>query len=284
MLHLDEFESQFRRASKDVFKHQPVTVTKVLLVTDLDRERGRALEQEAREFLLPADPERQASWQVLCGDDYTTTQDLVTILSREQPDLIVTYRSLKEADKNPVYSLGTYLDVLAQVVPVPVLVIPHPDARPLHVQEGTREVMVVTDHLTGDDRLVNWGASFTRPGGLLLLTHVEDEAVFERYVRVIGKIPTIDTDEAREAIRTQLLREPAEYIETCRSALLGAKAPLRVEAVVQLGRRVRTYRELVKKHTVDLVVLNTKDQEQLAMDGLAYSLAIELKDVPLLLL
>ena len=35
---------------------------------------------------------------------------------------------------------------------------------------------------------------------------------------------------------------------------------------------------------VDLLVLNTKDDDQLAMHGLAYPLAIELREIPLLLL
>ena len=39
-----------------------------------------------------------------------------------------------------------------------------------------------------------------------------------------------------------------------------------------------------KEHGVDLVVLNTKDEDQLAMHGLAYPLAIELRQIPLLML
>ena len=35
---------------------------------------------------------------------------------------------------------------------------------------------------------------------------------------------------------------------------------------------------------VDLLVMNTKDEDQLAMHGLAYPLAVELRQIPLLML
>jgi hypothetical protein len=40
----------------------------------------------------------------------------------------------------------------------------------------------------------------------------------------------------------------------------------------------------VDEHHVDLLVLNTKDEDQLAIHGLAYPLAVELRNTPLLLL
>ena len=41
---------------------------------------------------------------------------------------------------------------------------------------------------------------------------------------------------------------------------------------------------LIAEHSVDLVVLNTKDHEQLAMHGMAYPLAVELRNTALLML
>ena len=57
--------------------------------------------------------------------------------------------------------------------------------------------MAMTDHLTGDNRLVNYAAHVTQRGGRLLLSHVEDDAIFARYTEAIPKIPTIDTARAR---------------------------------------------------------------------------------------
>ena len=51
------------------------------------------------------------------------------------------------------------------------------------------------------------------------LTHVEDQLTFDRYIEVISKIPTIDTDEARESMHEQLLKEARDYIEGCAEAL-----------------------------------------------------------------
>ena len=41
---------------------------------------------------------------------------------------------------------------------------------------------------------------------------------------------------------------------------------------------------LIDDHDVNLLVFNTKDDKQLAMHGMAYSLAVELRHRPLLLL
>lgn len=145
--------------------------------------------------------------------------------------------------------------------------------------------MVLTDHLTGSARLVNYGLALTPRGGTLVLAHLEDDATFKRYIDVISKIPGIDTDEAEQAIKRQLLKEPHDYISSCREELLGQdQLDLQVQEEVRMGHHVADCRELAQANDVDLIVMNTKDEEQLAMHGLAYPLAIELRDIPLLLL
>ena len=54
--------------------------------------------------------------------------------------------------------------------------------------------------------------------------------------------------------------------------------------VVTLGHHLDEYKRLVIEHDVDLLVMNTKDDDQMAMHGLAYPLAVELRGVPMLLL
>ncbi len=51
-----------------------------------------------------------------------------------------------------------------------------------------------------------------------------------------------------------------------------------------MGNHLRDYRRLIEEHKVDLLVMNTKDDEQLAMHGLAYPLTVELRNTPMLLL
>jgi hypothetical protein len=53
---------------------------------------------------------------------------------------------------------------------------------------------------------------------------------------------------------------------------------------VEFGHRVVRYRQLVQEHNVDLLVTNTKQEDQLAINGLAYALSVELTEVPQLLL
>jgi hypothetical protein len=51
-----------------------------------------------------------------------------------------------------------------------------------------------------------------------------------------------------------------------------------------MGHRLSEYKRLIEEHGVDLLVFHTKDEDQLAMHGMAHPLAIELRDVPLLML
>ena len=67
-------------------------------------------------------------------------------------------------------------------------------------------VLVVTDHLTGDDRLVNWGVHLCPESGRLVLAHVEDDHTYDRYIDVIGKLKNLDTDTAADVTR-KLARE-----------------------------------------------------------------------------
>ena len=54
--------------------------------------------------------------------------------------------------------------------------------------------------------------------------------------------------------------------------------------IVKLGHHLSDYARLVEEHEIDLLVLNTKDEDQMAMHGIAYPLAVELRDVPMLML
>ena len=103
-------------------------------------------------------------------------------------------------------------------------------------------------------------------------------------MEVISKIPTIDTDDARETVREQLLKEPQDYIDSCVEVLQEAGAQVTVEHLVVFGHHLSEYKRLIEQHKVDLLVLTTKDEEQLAMPGMAYALAVELRQIPLLML
>ena len=284
MTKLDQFESVFLAADKTALHYEKLAVEHVLVVSDVNDDAATALSEQVRTFLSVLD-DQSTRWARLDGGAFSSVQQLLDIVAAEAPDLIVTYRHLHSSAWQWPHSLGEYLDVLTQATPVPVVVLPHPDAALAlpHTVQNTDRVMAITDHLSGDDRLVNYALGFTQPGGSCWLTHVEPQAVFDHYLEVISKIPEIDTDSARELIERQLLKEPRDYIESCRH-MAEQYLSCEIGEIVTMGRRLTEYRKLIEAHRVDLLVVNTMDEDQLAMHGLAYPLAVELRQVPLLML
>ena len=283
MTKVDQFESVFKAATKTTFQIQPLSIDKILVVTDLEREAAESFGRQVQGFLGVLKDD-SPHWQTVTGADFENVQQLLDLVARENPGLICSYRNLESQSWRWPYSLGEYLDVLTQISGDPVLVLPHPRRSDEQLPQATRSVLAVTDHLTGDDRLVNHAVHFTDPQGILYLSHIEDEADFERYLEVISKIPTIDTENAQETIGQQLLKEPQDYIDSCRAALQESGLRLQIESSVLMGHRISDYKRLIREHSIDLLVLNTKDEDQFAMHGLAYPLAVELRDVPMLML
>jgi hypothetical protein len=300
MTNLDQFTSVFKSADKLRFHYGRVHIGKVLVVTDLSVSDSAALTASLRKFLSVLETESPA-WETLSGEDFGSVNILLEKIEAHKPDLIVTYRHLHSDAWNWPHGLGEYLDVITQVTTTPVVVIPHPDAGHArsHSLTHTKRVMAITDHLAGDDSLVNHALRFVEKGGSCWLAHVEGGAQFDRYTETIGKIPSIETEMARETILEQLLKEPRDYINSCREALAAENVPTEnvptenvptenlpvvIEEVVTLGHRLSEYRRLVEEHEIDLLVFYTKDQDQLAMHGLAYPLAVELRSIPILML
>ncbi len=286
MPQVDQFESVFRAAAKPVFHPAAVDLQRVLVVTDLPPSEANAYGGQVEAFLRHAASAEAASYDTLAGVEARSTGQLLQLVEDTAPSLVCAYRNLFSDGWQWPHSLGEALDLLTQTTTVPVLVLPHPKegSRAEHALQNINQVMAVTDHLVGDDRLVNWAAAMTQDGGTLTLSHVEDRGVFERYIDVIGKISSIDTDTARASIEKQLLKEPADYIQSVREALTKAGTPLTVKSEIRLGHHLSDYRALVTEHEVDMLVLNTRDDDQLAMHGLAYPIAVEIRDIPLLML
>ena len=283
MSKLDQFESTFKRAAKERFVYESVGIQKVLVITDLPGSQAHLFGDRVKRYLTTLGP---LEFEVLEGQSCDTVGELLDAVEQYRPDLVVTYRNLHSSAWRWPYTLGSHLDVLTQVTTTPVLVLPRPE-REAAWEKGVRDtdcVMAITDHLAGDHRLVNYAAAFTEIGGALLLTHVENQETFERYISAISKIPSIDTELARQAVGGQLLKEPRDFISSCRTGLANASVDLEVRRLVMMGNQLSAYKALLEEHAVDLLVMNTKDDEQLAMHGLAHPLAIELRDLPLLML
>ena len=286
MTNVDQFESMFRSATREVFRHEPIDIQSVLVITDREEAQARAFGRQAHGLLsvLGSDPELQ--WRDVAGSEFQTAGELLALVQSVAPDLICTYRNLHSTAWRWPYSLGTHLDLLTQHLDVPVMILPHPQAERSadHAMKDTDTVMAITDHLNGDRRLVNYGLRFTANNGTLWLTHVEDEATFERYLEAISKIPTVDTDEARDRLREQLLKEPLDYIAGCIEVLQNEDHAVNIQHEVTFGCHLSEYKRLIQEHRVDLLIMNTKNDDQLAMRGMAYALAVELREIPLLML
>jgi hypothetical protein len=283
MTEIDQFESVFKSAGKTLFRYEDVSVDKVLVVSDGDEAAAAEFAAVCRDFLAVLGGE--VEWQIVDGSQFDGVDGLLQLVGQNGPDLICTHRYLHMQAHEYPYSLGSYLDVLTQVSATPVVLMPHPESMPdASPHQGTDRVMAITNHFTGDNHLASRAAHITQPGGRLWLTHVEDQATLDRYLTTISKIPEIDTDTARQTLQDQLLKEPHDYIESCRVGLREAGVDAQVENVVVLGHHLKDYKNLIDAHEIDLLVLNTKDEGQLAMHGVAYSLTVELRDVPMLLL
>ncbi len=284
MTNLDVFESAFKSADKPIYAYARVAIGRVLVVTDLRDTEAAPLLEQVRSFLSVLG--EGLEWLHLGGPDFASVGSLLERVEDAGPDLVVTYRHLHSNAWQWPHGLGEYLDVLSQATDIPVLVLPHPDAgRALpHAVANTDSVMAITDHLTADARLVDHALRFTAPSGTCWLTHIESQRSFDRFLAAVEKIPEIETEDVRELVEAQLLKQPRDYIQSCQEVIEAQGVPVEIRAIVAMGDRVDEYLRLVEGHSVDLLVLNTLDGDQLAMHGQAYPLAVELRGIPLLML
>lgn len=278
---LDEIESAFRSAVKDRFHFEKPTLTSALLLTDLDREASEALRGRVERMLASAHGDA-VEWATAELDELG---DLFALLEEQSPDLIVCYRHVLSSGKGLVHSLGSVVDTVTQATHIPVLLVPSPESGAFEsLPDHLDAVLVVTDHITGDDRLVSWGAFMCAENGTLYLAHIEDEDIYRRYIDVIGKVPGLDTELAADKIREKLLRLPADYIAGVAEVLEKGGVHEQVVPLVRLGHPLGDYKTLLEEHEIDLLVVNSKDERQLAMAQMAYAIAVEIRERPLLLL
>ena len=288
MTKIDQFESIFRAASKEKFEQEEVPVDRILVITDQDQKTTDRFADEIRAFLKGISANYQPKIECINGDQFKSVEQLLELVSKQKPELICTWRNLHTPACEFPYSLGVYVDVLTQATDVAILLMPNPDQQSKEEIEqlestGTNKVMAITDHLSGDHHLVNVAARLVKEGGHLMLTHVEDQKTFDRYLEAIQMIPEIDSELARESLMERLLAEPLEYIDSCRGTIEESEK-VKVDALVTVGHTLKDYRRLIEENEVDLLILHTKDEDQLAMHGVAYPLAVELRDLPMILL
>ncbi len=283
---IDQFESAFRSASRETYHFKRIPITRILIVCDLNGDDATTFAESIKPFLAHLGLHNTLDWQILNGDQFNSAEDLLERVQNIQPDMICTYRNLHTRAWQFPHSLGVHLDILLQRTPVPVMVVPHPEAnlKADHALNDISSVMAMTSHINRDHRLIDYAASMTQDNGTLYLAHIEDKNTFERYMEAISKISAIPTDQARELLSKQLLKDPLEYIGSCKKGLTDAEVNLTLKPIVSFGKHLSEFKQHIESHTLCLLIMNAKDEEQMAMHGLAYSLAIEFRHIPLLIL
>ena len=144
--------------------------------------------------------------------------------------------------------------------------------------------MVLTDQLNDHPGLIDAALTIVQEGGLISLAHIEDEAQYERYMSFISKIPEIDTEVARASIKDQMFKEAEAFVEVIKTTLEEQRVKVNIHADIRMGHQLRTYVSMVELNHIELVVIQSKDEDQIAIHGLSYPLAVELRDIPLLIM
>lgn len=288
MTNIDQFESIFRSATQERFEVSEISVWNILIVSDAEAQIAEDYKNRIDQFLGSMGREIKPKYQIVDGSQFNNVEELLAIENEINPDLVCTYRNLRSsAAANYPYSLGVYIDVLAQKTKIPVLLTPRAEqlaSGEKSLPAGTKRVMAITDHMSGQHHLVNMALRFVENQGELFLTHVEDEQTFDRYMETISKIAEIDSDMARTAIQNRLLLDPTEYIQSCKQVIDDSGMGIDVHSIVQMGHHLNDYKRLLDENEIDLLVMQTKDDDQLAMHGMAYPLTVEFRETPLLLL
>lgn len=285
MRDLGEFESVFKRALRDQFQYESLDIAKAVLITDLPEDAVPAYTEKVKGFLDPEFPRTSYTLTALAGNAWSNWEDLRQLLKEEQPDLVITYRLLKVPKLDHFTSLGVYVDTLTQVSDYPVLLLPNP-RRPdyEHAPWHLANVLVATEHMYANHSLVNYGIRFTPEKHTLMLCHVEDQDTFNYFLKAIEKIPELDNDIAREKVAEQLVAMPRHFAESVAAEIEAHRKDIVLESVIEFGHLIANYRDLLQRTPISLMVFTTKDDTQLAMHSLGYSLAVEFRNMPVLLI
>ena len=94
MTNVDQFESMFRSASREVFVYERVNIESVLVVTDLDELEARLFGDRVRKFLTVISEDEKVRWRDVGGSEFQTAGELVSLIESAAPDIICTYRNL----------------------------------------------------------------------------------------------------------------------------------------------------------------------------------------------
>ena len=279
---IDQFESTFRSAIKPLYNHSKIKILDVMLISDLKIEFAQQFQNQVQNFLFPLG--QDLNFNSLKASQSHDLNQLLEHINKSKPQLIVTHRHLHTSNKEHLYTLGDHIEVLTQITQVPILLFPENIAQSEVTLTSPSNVLVLTDQLVEHPRLVDYALSLMKDSGQLFLAHIEDEMQFERYMNMIAKIPEIDTESARTFLREQMYKDAQNFFSVIDQNIKDQNLAIDVQASFRMGHKLRTYVSIANENNVELVVIQGKDQDQIAMHGLSYPLAVELNHLPLLII
>jgi hypothetical protein len=255
----------------------------VLVLTDSGNSSSGFLER-VQSFIASGDLAKMPGFTELKLPIPNSRSDFLNVIENHKADLIVSHHHLFETFTDPGLGLGTYLETLLQASPNPLMIVPHyldPGLTP--ATEKLEDVLVISDHFSNSDELVNWSAEFVSNSGALWLTHVESEVNFERVMLAIARIPELDTETARTTLYTELLHESMSYIQSCKQQLAKKNPTLTVELLACMGQPLNTYRQWLRSDKHELLVIPALAEEHFAQRALTAQLATEFPQIALLI-
>ena len=281
---LDQFESVFKSADMPVLTHDEKHFRQILVVSDQQPDVAGDFWQQLRQSWPILDRDN-AEWRSLPVDALQDAGNFVSRVENEKADLIVTHRYLAEAERGQLRGLGSLLGAIMWQTSAPVLILPCDEVGRVIRRESTSgTVVAATDHLTGDNVLVDYGVRFTPLYGRLVLAHIEDDATFERFMNEVERIPQIETDVARRELKDKLLHRPQAYIKSCEEVLRAAGKRCDISSVIRFGHRVRDYHTLIGENGAELLCLHSGDDDVPARRGMAHMIATQFRNLPLFLI
>ena len=277
MLKLDHFASVFRAADKDIISIPKYTLSKVLLVTDVSHEKSIEIWKRWEALFF-----QNVEVTILHGEESKDISLITQKVDASRCDLIISYRCLHSENWQYPHAIGSYVEVITQLTSTPVLLMPH-------ILEDTQEyappesIILISDDLTKEAELLGWACSFRGHKSRYTLVELENLAHFNRMLDAIAKIPQIDTEIAQEKIMSQLQKDSQEWVERSQALLEEWDRSPSLSRTQIAQSCMSSCVELVEKEKAELIVLNTKDEDQLAIHGLVYPFMVQFRHIPLLL-
>ena len=277
MLKLDHFASIFRAADKERILIPHIRISKVLLVTDVDKPESMKAWNKWKSF-FPVD----ITMEVLDGEESRDISLITKKVKDSQCDIIVSYRCLHTDNWRYPYAVGSYVEVLTQMTDIPVLLFPHiyEDQKEYSIPKS---VLLMSEDLKKEEELLGYASSLCNEESSITLVDLEDTVYLDRILSIISKIPQLDTDMAEKRIREQLQNESLDWVERSKERMAKCSAPPTLHHARLSQSSMSTCIEFVEQSDADMIVLNAKNTDQLSIHGLVYPFMVQFRSLPLLL-